>query len=161
MSNVWDSLMIVWAPPSGLGFFLCSAPVTHMACLLGFSWLHSTAAAVLGSHLMVPVSPKLGCIFTNGLCSWCRVSTSPWFLQSWAFNCHWGWTSPMACLVLHDPFMSSIPVPTWVTLTLLSLAASTRYNLGYFWDTAFVCWLSGNTSKKILPQQFWSLLKKH
>lgn len=48
-----------------------------------------------------------------------------------------------------------------VTLTLPSSIDSTRDNLGHPWNTASVCWFSGNTSQKILPQWCQILLNHH
>ena len=53
-SNVWDPHMIFWVSPKGLGHFSTSA----LCSTLGSACLHSTAAAVLGGHLMVLVSLK-------------------------------------------------------------------------------------------------------
>lgn len=55
----------------GLGHFSSSTLYRHTARLLGSSWFHSTAAAVLGSVITSPKSWGLllqpGCTFTNSL----------------------------------------------------------------------------------------------
>jgi len=51
--------------------------------------------------------------------------------------------------VLHDPFMPSKPVvlPVWI-LHIIKYSCSTKYNLGYLWNTASL-W-----SQKTLPRRF-------
>lgn len=59
MSNVWDPLMILWAPPQGLGN-VSSFAVCSTQSFSSRSWqLHPTAAAVPGGHALVLASPKL------------------------------------------------------------------------------------------------------
>jgi hypothetical protein len=62
-----------------------------------------------------------------------KLSCSPWFL--------------------HDFKMS-----TTLSLTLLSLAVRARYNLGYLWNIASLCWLSEKSPQNISFQWCWSLL---
>ena len=67
-SNIFDSHMIIWAPPKGWHYFSSSA----LCNTLGSSYLHFNTAAVLGGHFMVLASSicwglllQLG--FTNSL----------------------------------------------------------------------------------------------
>jgi hypothetical protein len=48
--------------------------------------------------------------------------------------------------VLHDTFMFSKPVPPGCLLHITKSSHSTRYNLGYLWNTASLC------SQKTIPR---------
>jgi hypothetical protein len=61
-----------------------------------------------------------------------------------------------ASAALRDPFMPSKPEPPGWLLHITKSSHSTKYNLGYLWNTASV--LSENTSQKLSSQWCWSLL---
>lgn len=58
ISNVWHLRTMFWASPKSLSISPALASAAHTTSLLGSSWLHSTAAAVLGGRPVVLASPK-------------------------------------------------------------------------------------------------------
>ena len=144
-------------------------------CLLGFSCLYSTAATILGGHLMVLASPQHCCLrlqlgFINSLSYALFMVPSlnlfAWPLQSWTITItteaaplpmtFYELSQCWASAALHDPFMPWKPVPPGWLLHITKSSHSMRYNLGYLWNSFFV--LPENNSQKILPQWCWSLL---
>lgn len=121
---IWDSLRISWAPPNALCHFfsstLCS---THSMSSNVSSCLHYPTAAVLGIHLQKH-------------CSLCCNGTSlspiaPWLSSGIP-------ATQQASAVFHDPFPPSKLIPHGCH-SGPSSAASTRCNVGHFWNTTYMC----------------------
>lgn len=161
VSNIWDPLVIFWAPPRGFsGSALCS---TH-SCLRSSGRLHSTAAAALSGCPMALASPNcwglLLQIASPGLSSWCQASTSlcdPFIHRaSAAIEASPGLSQRQASAALRDPFMSSKPVPPGRLLSA-KFGYQPKVQPWSPLDQSFWWWLSGNTSQ-ISPQWCRSLL---
>ena len=131
-------LTIFWAPPrawatsSAMPFVAHTSssrlqmPVLHCCC----SWWSSHGTGI-SKTLHDPFSP--------GLSIATEAAPSPM-----AFH---GLSQCRASAALRDPFMPSKPVPPGWLLHITKPHCSTRYNLGYLWNTASLC------SQKTLPRR--------
>ena len=148
LSNVWNLLMIFCPPPRTWVTSPELPFVAHTLCFLGSSYLYSTAAAILGGHLMVMASPKYCCLllqlcFTNSLlwspCIVSSLNSVTWQFQSWAINCNWGctftnglpWFLTMCSLSI---MLSCLKIQYHLgdSLQIIKSSCSMRYNHGSF-----------------------------
>ncbi len=121
-------LTIFWAPPRAWVTSPAMPFVAHaVSSRLQMPVLHCCCCSWWSSH-GTGISKTLHDPFSPGPSIATEAAPSPM-----AFH---GLSQCRASAALHDPFMPSKPVPPGWLLHITKSSHSTRYNLGYLWNTA-------------------------
>jgi hypothetical protein len=140
LTNLWDTKDLDRSATSNTHILSYRLPpiLPYTCCCLSLV----DVPASLSCWLVSPLN--WGSTSNNGLLALCR-DCNP------ATRC---WVSA----ALHDPSVPSKPVPCGDSYTLPSLALRVKCSPSPFWTSASVCWRRGNTSEKISPRWFQSLI---
>lgn len=125
----------------------------NIKALQQLGWTFTNILGSLQGHCSCHVTPSFN--FSPGpLSTQCPTTTKVWP----SLKASPDLTKYQASAALHDPQS----VITRDTLTHFQVRLPRRrYNLGCLCSTASLCWPWRNTTQKISPQQWWSLLNLH